>query len=93
MNALVVEECFLQGEFLRSNLLPGHILSAVRQEVSQSNSEVTRVHRLLQHLCIHITAPEQLQALLRVLFILEHAYIRWTCLYFSRPSLLVMVLP
>lgn len=94
MNALVVEECFLQGEFLRSNLLPGHILSAVRQEVSLSNSEVTQVHCLLQHLCTHITAAEQLQALLRILdsmlFILEHTYIHWICLYFSHPS---MVLP
>lgn len=35
MYALVVEERFLQGQFLRSNLLPCHILSAVGQEVSQ----------------------------------------------------------
>lgn len=39
--ALVVEERFLQGDFLRSDLLPRHILSAVGQEVSQSISEVT----------------------------------------------------
>lgn len=47
--ALVVEERFLQGDFLRSDLLPRHILSAVGQEVSQSISEVTRVHSVSQH--------------------------------------------
>lgn len=53
--ALIVEERFLQGEFLRSDLLPGHILSAVGQEVSQSNSEVTRVHCLSQHCYFYST--------------------------------------
>lgn len=33
--ALVVEERFLQGQFLRPDLFPCHILSAVGQEVSQ----------------------------------------------------------
>lgn len=47
--ALVVEERFLQGDFLRSDLLPRHILSAVGQEVSQSISEVTWVHSVAQH--------------------------------------------
>lgn len=46
MYALVVEERFLQGQFLRPDLLPCHILSAAGQEVSQ----VTQVLRVtLQH--------------------------------------------
>ena len=49
--ALIVEQSFLQGDFLRSDLLSCHILSTGGggQEVSQNISEMTGVHSVVRH--------------------------------------------
>lgn len=56
MDALVVEQSFLQGDFLRADLLPCHILSVEGgQEVNQHIVEMIQVHFLLQHCLVSHT--------------------------------------